>query len=125
MVIHPCHKSRRRAHAAALIAELIVALAIAAGVLVPLAFTFSQEHKALLGQYHRAVAMEIVDGEIEVLAAGEWRAFKPGSQPYEVKAAAARNLPKGTFTLTLADKQVRLEWKSDKGARVAREVRLP
>ncbi len=125
MVIHPCHKSRRRARAAVFIAELIVALAIAVAVLVPLAFTFSQEHKALLAYYHRAVAMEVIDSEIEVLAAGEWRAFKAGSQPYEIKAASAKNLPKGAFTLTLADKQVRLEWKSEKGARVVREVKLP
>ena len=122
MVIH-LHPNRRRS--GALITEVIVALAITVAVLVPLAFTFSQEHKALLGQYQRTVAMEIIDGEMEMLTAGEWRSFKPGVQSYEVQAKAAKNLPKGAFTLTLQDKLVRLEWKSEKGVHVTREVKLP
>lgn len=117
--------SRRRG---ALTAELIIALAVIAIAIVPLAFSFNHEQKVLTGYYHRALAMEIIDGEVEVLAAGEWRAFKAGSQPYEVKAAAAKNLPKGRFTLTIEEKLIRLEWSPEqrgKGGRVSREARLP
>lgn len=120
-----CRRQRRHG---ALITEMVVALAIAAIALIPLAFSFHQEHRVLLMYYHQAVAMEIIDGEMEILTAGEWRAFKPGTQPYAVKAAAAKNLPQGQFTLTLEGRLIRLEWtpeKRGKEARVAREVRLP
>jgi len=39
--------------------------------------------------YQRAVAMEIVDGEIEILAAGEWLAFKSGAQDTRFHSVAA------------------------------------
>lgn len=125
IIPRPSPGRRRRG---ALITELLVALAIAAIALVPLAFSFEREHRALLNYYHRAVAMEIIDGEMEILAAGEWKSFPPGAQPYPVRAAAAKNLPKGSFTLTLKERMLRLEWKPEKrgqGGQVAREVTLP
>jgi hypothetical protein len=70
--------------------------------------------------------MEIVDGELEVLAAGEWRSFSPGVHPYEVRGAAAKSLPRGQFTLTVDEHIVRLEWKpaaGGNGAGVTREFR--
>ena len=112
----------------ALITELIVALAIVVIAVIPLAFSFNHEQRVLVAYYHQAAAMEIIDGELEILVAGEWRSFKPGAQPYAVKARAAKNLPKGQFTLTLEDRMVRLEWKPEKrgqGGRVVREVKLP
>ena len=68
--------------------------------------------------------MEIVDGEMEALAAGEWAAYGKGSHKYEVRAAAAKNLPPGSFVLTVTEKLVRLEWipATAAGSRVAREV---
>ena len=94
----------------ALIAEAVVALAILSAVMLPLAFTFQQETRLGREAYFKAVAMEVVDGEMEALVAGEWRAFKPGPQPYPVRAAAATNLPRGGFTLTLNPGRARLEW---------------
>ena len=126
MVILRFPPSRRQR--GALITELLVALSIAVIALIPLAFSFDREHKVLLAYYHKAVVLEIIDGEMEILAAGEWRSFQPGAQPYPVHAAAAQNLPKGRFTLTLKDRLIRLEWKADKyghGGRVVREVKLP
>jgi hypothetical protein len=72
--------------------------------------------------------MEIVDGEIEVLAAGEWRAYHSGTQEYKASAGAATNLPAGKFLLTIRDRQLRLEWLGTQGNRramtVMREVRV-
>lgn len=108
--------------------ELMVAMAILGMALIPLAFSFAQEQKLCRTYYHRAVAMEIVDGELEILAAGEWRLFKKGLQPYPVRAESAQNLPPGRFVLTIDLQRVRLEWipnKKNQGGRVFREVQLP
>jgi hypothetical protein len=67
----------------------------------------------LRAEYFRGTAMEIVDGEMEVLAAGEWRDFSEGSQPYTVHARAATNLPPGHFQLTKTGNHLRLEWTSN------------
>jgi hypothetical protein len=69
--------------------------------------------------------MEIVDGEMEALAAGGWRSFSNGIVDYSVDARAATNLPPGHFTLTLTSEKVRLEWRPNvkqHGGPVAREV---
>ena len=111
----------------ALMTEWVVAMGIFSLACLPLAFEFIQEIKLARACYQRAVAMSIVDGEMEVLAAGEWRAFKSGKQTYTVTAASATNLPPGEFTLTVADDRVRLEWlpkDRGQGGTVAREVKL-
>lgn len=109
--------------------ELVVALGILAIAVIPLAFSFNHEQKVLTAYYHRALAMEILDGEMEILLAGEWRAFAPGTRPYLVQAGAVKNLPAGQFTLTRDDKLLRLEWTpakaTGKGGTVRREVKLP
>ena len=64
--------------------------------------------------------MEIVDGEMEILQAGEWKTFPEGAQPYVTQAAARTNLPAGNLTLTKKEETLRLEWKS-KGLKVVRE----
>jgi hypothetical protein len=105
--------------------ELLVAMAILAGALLPLAYSIATEKRLARSLYQRAVAMEIVDGEIEILAAGEWRAFSPGPQEYRVHAAAATNLPPGRFLLDLQPGKVRLEWRpaaKQHGGSVVREV---
>lgn len=109
MVIRPTIHSSRRC--GALLAELIVALALLTGALLPLAYSITSEKRLARDSYHRAVAMEIVDGEMEILAAGEWRVFSPGSHEYSVRAAAATNLPAGQFLLTITTNKVRLEWR--------------
>jgi hypothetical protein len=71
--------------------------------------------------------MEIVDGEMEVLVAGEWRNFPEGAQPYTVHANAAAHLPPGRFQLTKTGRHLRLEWTSDRRqgiGTVIREVTL-
>jgi hypothetical protein len=112
----------------ALATECVVAMGILATVMLPLSFSFMQEMKMTRAYYHRAVALEIIDGEMEVLAAGESRAFVEGRQSYRVRAAAATNLPPGEFALTLREGTARLEWIPNArgvGGAVVREVKLP
>jgi len=98
----------------------MVALAILALAVLPVGYSVSQERKLTRAYYFRAVAMEIVDGELEVLRAGAWRQFKEGAQPYEPRAESAAQLPPGRFTLTLTGERLRLAWQADgKGARTA------
>jgi len=110
-----------------LMAELLVAIAILIVVILPVAYSYDAESHLARAYYCRAVAMEIVDGEMEVLLAGEWRAFTPGTHPYEVKAESRANLPAGQFTVTLQTNKVRLEWQpavKRYGGPVAREAML-
>jgi hypothetical protein len=109
----------------ALMVELLVAMALLTGALLPLAWSFASEKRLARSCYQRAVAIEIVDGEMETLAAGEWHAFAPGAHEYRVRAGAATNLPPGRFLLTVQPGKVRLEWQPEvkqHGGGVAREV---
>ena len=74
-------------------------------------------------EYCRSVANEIVDGEMEILAAGEWKNFPDGPQNYTVHAHAAAYLPPGHFQLTKTGNHLRLEWKSDKRRGIGTVVR--
>jgi hypothetical protein len=103
-----------RGEAGALMTELVVGMAILTIAMMPLAYTFSLEQKVVKNSYQRAVAMELVDGEMEILMAGEWRGFKQGTQPYEFHGESATNLPPGRATLTITGKHLRLEWLPEK-----------
>jgi hypothetical protein len=108
VVTRPSSRPNRRR--AALIAEAVIALGILVTVMLPLAFAFRQETKLCRSYYYKAIALELVDSEMEALAAGEWRVFPQGRQIYAVRAAAATNLPPGEFVLTLEGQRARLEW---------------
>ncbi len=108
--------------------ELLAAMAILIGVAIPLAWSLSSERRLARALYQRAVAMEIVDGEMEVIVAGEWRAFAQGRHQYPVRALSATNLPPGGFYLTVEPKVLRLEWQptvKQHGGLVQREAHLP
>jgi hypothetical protein len=112
----------------ALMTELIVAMALLVAAVLPVAYSFVAEKRYARAAYQHAVAMELVDGEIEVLRAGEWRGYASGTHDYAVGAAAATNLPPGKFLLTVRSNTVRLEWKPTMrergGPAVMREVRV-
>ena len=94
-------------------------------VLLPLGFSFVEEQHVCRVYYWRAVAMEAVDGEMEVLAAGEWRTFAAGEHPYVVHSESAKFLPPGKFVLRVRERSLRLEWRPDKmrnGVPVIREA---
>ena len=107
--------------------ELVVAMAILVIAIIPLGYSLITDARFLRINYQRAVAMEIVDGEMEILAAGEWHSVLEGTHPYTVHATAAANLPPGQFQLNRSGNHLRLEWKPaqfGKGGPVVREVTL-
>ena len=117
--------SRRTTECGALMTEMVVAMALLIFALMPLAYSAAREQRYLRSCYQRAVAMEFVDGEMEVLLAGEWRAFKDGVQPYQPHGLALTNLPPGHFELTVTGRQLRLEWLpgvKDHGGKIVREA---
>jgi len=93
--------------------DLVVGLAILAIAIVPLGFSFVRERQLLKIEYFHSVINEIVDGEMEILAAGEAKNFPDGAQNYPVHAAAATHLPPGHFQLTKNENHLRLEWLPD------------
>ena len=97
MVIETHQPARRRG---SLIFEVIMAMTILCIAVIPVGFSLIADSGQFRSNYRRAVAMEIVDGEIEILAAGAWRDFPEGTQSYQVHAAAAASLPPGRFLLT-------------------------
>ena len=114
-------------HGTALV-EILVAMCILSLVMIPISFSFIGEQRELGVYYHRAIAMEAVDGEMEILRAGEWRAFPEGAQSYAVRTPAATNLPPGRFILTRQGRHLRLQWRpegKDKGGLVTREWDAP
>ena len=119
--------ARHRRQCGSLMVELLVAMAILGGVLLPLAYSFVSERRLARSYYQRAVAMEIVDGEMEALLAGGWRAFATGTHDYTVHAGAATNLPPGRFVLSVQPDKLRLRWQpalKDRGGPVTREALL-
>ncbi len=75
---------------------------------MPLGYAFVRERQVLKIEYQKSVADEIVDGEMEILAAGAGRIFSDGSQTYPVQSRAATALPPGHFELTKAGNHLRL-----------------
>ena len=119
-------KTGARSHGFLLV-ELMVALSLVALVMIPMTLSYYAEQRVCRIYYYQSIALEIVDGEAEILARGEWRSYSPGQHDYVVHSAAATNLPPGRFRLTLNDSKFRLEWVPDKkrsGGGVSREVAL-
>jgi hypothetical protein len=120
--------SLRRRQAAVLMTDLVVAMSFICLAAIPLATSFTQERRILLTSYQRAVVLEIVDGEMELLVAGEWRRYANGIHQLTPVATAATNLPPGKLQLTVKDKHLVLEWLPEQSQRsliVRREITLP
>lgn len=115
-------------HRALVTADLLVALGLIALLIAPLSIGWLKEQRVLRGLYQRSIAMQIVDGEAEIIAAGNWKSVRPGRHPFTVQAEARRNLPSGQFLITRSPESIRLEWipgKPGHGGPVARVIPLP
>jgi hypothetical protein len=118
----------KRCQRGSLTAELLVAMALLVGTLLPVSYAIQKERILARACYENAIAMEIIDGEMEILLSGAAAEFAPGTREYPVTAEAARNLSSGRFELTRSTNLLRLEWIPDEkqhGGRVLREVRVP
>lgn len=104
--------SRRRTRGF-LFMDITIGMAILMIAILPLAYSFVRERQVLKIDYCRGIADEIVDGEMEILAAGAAKDLPDGPQNYAVNAAAATQLPPGHFELTKNGKHLRLEWAPD------------
>ncbi len=115
--------NKTKYHKGFLIIDLAVGLAILTLALVPLGFAFARERQVLKTEYHRAVINEIVDGEMEILAAGAAKNLPDGVQPLAVESRAAEKLPPGHFQLTKTGSHLRVEWLPDEKRGVSAVVR--
>ena len=106
-------RSRKQNSRGMLMTELVIGMAILVVVVLPIGYSLSHEAHLQRLTYEHAVAMEIVDGEMEILAAGQWRSFPEGTNIYPVHATAAKNLPPGQFQLIRSGTTLRLEWKAN------------
>ena len=95
-----------------LMVELLAAKKLLLGALIPIAYSIASEKRLAHSYYQRAVAMEIVDGELDVLAAGGQllgrAAYSPSSQirarlwtfdpsePVDADFFAKKSLPRWT-----------------------------
>ncbi len=109
-----------------LMMDVAVAMTLLALVLIPMSFSFFGEQKLCRSYYYRALATEIVDGEMEILAAGEWRNLPEGTQHHVINVGAAQNLPAGAFIFSRKENSLRLEWRPEeknKGGTIVREAK--
>ena len=103
--------------------DLLIGLAILTLAVVPLGFAFARERQVLRLGYQRSAINEIVDGEMEILAAGTAKNLPDGAQAYPFRSRAAGNLPDGHFQLTKTGNLLRLEWVPDGKAGISTVVR--
>lgn len=93
-----------------LMTDLMVGLAILTLAIVPLGYSFARERQMLKIEYQRSVIVELVDGEMEILAAGAARNLPEGVQHLTVESPAAEKMPAGHFQLTKTGNRLKLEW---------------
>jgi hypothetical protein len=93
-----------------LMTDIMVGLAILTLAIVPLGYSFGRERQMLKLEYQRSVIVELVDGEMEILAAGAAGNLPEGVQTLSVESRAAAKLPTGQFQLTKAGNRLKLEW---------------
>jgi hypothetical protein len=124
MKLKPTYANQRRGF---LQIDLAVALAILGIAILPLGYAFQRERQVLKIEYQRSVINELVDGEMEILAAGAAKSFSDGSQVLTVSSRVTEKLPLGHFQLTKTGNHLRLEWSADEKcgvSPVAREATL-
>jgi hypothetical protein len=107
MVVRPSGERQRRG---SLQMDCLVALGLLMTVVLPLAYGFLHSQRLMRQTYQRAVVVELIDGELEVLARGEWRAFPLGTVDYPLRGGALTNVPPGRFILTRTAQLCRLDW---------------
>lgn len=123
----PKFRPRPNGSAGFLTVELVVAITILTLAILPLAFSFLNQQRALRHAYHRAAALQLVDGEAEVLASGALTKFADGERDYPMPLGAVTNLPPGRFVLRKSGPNGILEWKPAKtliGGGVRRDFHL-
>ena len=107
--------------------DVAVAITVLVLVFIPLSVSSSGDLDLARRHYFEAVALQLIDGEMDVLLAGERRKYTPGEHRITPVGEAVQNLPEGKFVLTVKQKQLTLTWvptKRAKWGRVERVVQL-
>jgi len=107
--------------------DLFLAMAIFLVGFFFVAYLSTREMKLARAYYYDAIAMSLVDGELEVLAAGAWRELPTGESEFRSKAPTRESLPPGRLRATRSDRLVRLEWipaNRGNGRHITREFAL-
>ena len=107
--------------------DVAVAITVLALVFIPLSVSSSGDLDLARRQYFEAVALQLIDGEMDVLLAGERRKYTPGEHQIKPVGEAVQNLPEGEFVLTVHDQKLTLAWvptKRTKWGRVERVMEL-
>ena len=107
--------------------DVAVAIVILMLVFIPLTVTSSSKLDLARRHHVEAVVLQLIDGEIDVLLAGEQEKYNFGEHRITPAGEAAGDLPKGEFILTLKEKQLSLAWvpiKLAKWGRIERGVNL-
>lgn len=129
VIFHPDHNPRTQRRRGAgrrgafTTMEMVITMAVLVLAVLPLAASFMYDARLLRVSYQKSVVMELVDGEMEILAAGEWRAYPPGVHEYPLRGLSVTNLPPGRCQLTVDARFLRLEWKSEPHTGVGTVVR--
>lgn len=107
--------------------DLLAALLLLFVAVLPLGYSFYADQRAMRAMYERAVAMELLDGEMERLVAGGGHNLPPGTHEITLVGNAAANLHPATARRIVGTNSIRLEWTPVKQARptVVREVIRP
>ena len=107
--------------------DVAIALSLLALVFIPLSVSSSGDLDLARRQYFEAVALQLIDGEMDVLLAGERRKYTLGEYGITPVGEAVQNLPEGKFVLTVQEQKLTLAWvptKRAKWGRVERVVEL-
>ena len=107
--------------------DVAVAITFLALVFIPLSISSSGDLDLARRHYFEAVALQLIDGEMDVLLAGERRKHTTGEHRITPIGEAVQNLPEGEFVLTVHDQKLTLAWvptKRAKWGRVERVVEL-
>ena len=107
--------------------DVAIALMVLALVFIPLSVSSSGDLDLARRHYFEAVALQLIDGEMDVLLAGERRKYTTGEHRITPVGEAVQNLPEGKFVLTVQEQKLTLAWvptKRAKWGRVERVVEL-
>ena len=107
--------------------DVAVAITVLALVFIPLSVSSSGDLDLARRHYFEAVALQLIDGEMDVLLGGERRKYTTSEHRITPIGEAVQNLPEGEFVLTVHDQKLTLAWvptKRAKWGRVERVVEL-
>jgi hypothetical protein len=105
--------------------DLLVAIALVMLAVLPLAYGLVGERRLLDAELRHAALVELLDGELEVLLAGDWTTRPEGESDIPLTGAGAMNLAAGRCVLVKTGNHLRLEWRSEKhngGVSVTKEA---